>query len=478
MASLWLTVARYGEDQAHLVDSDEQHFYPNAYHYRQWVIDAFNRDLPYDDFVRYQLAADLMEGDASPNLAALGYLGLGPKYYQRTILQVKADEWEERVDMVSRSLLGLTVACARCHDHKYDPITARDYHALAGVFASLKLINRPEMELVRHEKSGNVIEVIPPPETLHLVEEGEVQDLPIFIRGDVENKGEIVPRGFLQILAEGLPQEFKHGSGRLELAEAIVSTQNPLTARVIVNRIWGTFFGRPLVATASNFGALGARPESPELLDDLAARFMENGWSMKGLIREIVLSATYRQGSVNPVVSMHDDPENVHLSRKSRRRMTAEMWRDAMLVASEGLEIKGGASGEVDDPSFLRRTVFGKISRLSLNPYLAQFDYPDANVHSAKRLVTTTPTQKLFFLNGSLIDSRAAALAEQLMSRSENGSRAQVLNLYERLFSRPATETEIELALAFLGNDGNPSKDDWHKYVQVLLTSNEMLYLD
>jgi cytochrome c553 len=482
MASLWLTMARYGEDQAHKVDFDESPFYPNAYHYRQWVIDAFNEDMPYDEFVRYQLAADSLEGSDGPNLAALGFVGLGHKYYHRDLPQVQADEWEERVDMVSRSLLGLTVACARCHDHKFDPITTKDYYALAGVFASVGYVNRPEMTLVKNTKD-QVIDVIPEPNTLHLIEDRNVRDLPVHIRGDADSPGEIVPRRFLRVLCESDPVPFTNGSGRLELAEAIVSPENPLTSRVFVNRVWGLFFGRPIVPTASNFGALGNRPSHPELLDDLSVRFVEWDWSVKSLVREIVMSATYRQDSVNPEVTADEDPENIYLSRKARRRLSAEMWRDALLSVTDGLILKGGPSGEVDQPDFLRRTVFGKVSRLELNPYLAQFDYPDANVHSAGRQITTTPTQKLFLLNSQLIDSRSEALAGVLVAGSSDRSRefdAEAVNaLYQKVYSRPPSSGEMELAQSFLeAGGGAPMKEDWQKYVQVLLTSNEMMYID
>lgn len=479
LASLWLTLVRYAEDQGHLVDNDESPFYPNAFHYRQWVIDAFNRDLSYDDFIRYQLAADKMEPADGPNQAALGYMGLGHKYYLRKELAVQADEWEERVDTVSRSLLGLTVACARCHDHKYDPISTRDYYALAGVFASTRLFNRPEMTLIRNPKNNLVIEVIPEPETLHLIEDHEVRDLPVYIRGDIERPGAIVPRGFLSILSskpEGR-REFKEGSGRLELANAIVQRDNPLAARVLVNRIWGLFFGRPMVSTPSNFGTLGTKPSHPALLDDLAVRFMDNGWSVKTLVRELVLSATYAQASVNPQVPPADDPENRWLSRMPRRRLTVEMWRDAVLTATEELVHEGGRSGEVDDPDFLRRAVFGKVSRLKLNPFLAQFDYPDANVHSAKRLVTTTPLQKLFMLNSPWINRRASTFADQRLQETSEDLERQISETYQRLFGRLPSNRELALGLVFF--EGNQAREEqWQKYAQVLLTCNEMLYLD
>jgi hypothetical protein len=301
VARLWLDLARYAEDQAHIVGKDESLFYPNAYVYRDWVIGALNQDLPYDRFIQLQLAADLLEGDDSPNIAALGLIGLGAKYYGRRSLQVMSDEWEDRVDVVSRGFLGLTVACARCHDHKFDPIGTEDYYALAGVFASTTMFNRPlspeaektegEQKDTKDFENGKKAsgEAKDPKQALHIVREGTPTDLNIFIRGSVDNKGPVAQRHFLRVLCAGEPQPFASGSGRRELAESIASSENPLTARVIVNRIWGLYFGRPLVATASNFGATGERPTHPELLDNLTLRFQESGWSLKWLAREIVL---------------------------------------------------------------------------------------------------------------------------------------------------------------------------------------------
>jgi hypothetical protein len=203
-------VARYAEDQAHIVGNNSSLFYPNAYLYRDWVINALNRDLPYDEFVRLQLAADLMESDDVPNQAALGFIGLGPKYYRRGDLAVMADEWEDRVDTVARGVLGLTVACARCHDHKFDPIATEDYYALAGVFASTEMFNRP-LEGRKAEKNGETKE---PRDALHIVRDKTPMDLAVFIRGDVGSKGPIVPRRFLQVLSDDSPETFRQGSGR------------------------------------------------------------------------------------------------------------------------------------------------------------------------------------------------------------------------------------------------------------------------
>ncbi len=234
----------------HIVGDDTSLCYPNAWKYRDWIIQALNDDLPYDRFIRLQLAADLLEPDEEANRVALGFVGLGPKYYRRNSPEVMADEWEDRVDVVSRGLLGLTVACARCHDHKFDPIRTEDYYALAGVFASTRLFNQPLSETVEKGKNDEAKKA---EDALHILKEGSPTDLPIYIRGDANNKGEVVKRRFLEIL-DPKKTPFQTGSGRLELANAIADQNNPLTARVIVNRVWGQYFGQSLVPTTSNFG--------------------------------------------------------------------------------------------------------------------------------------------------------------------------------------------------------------------------------
>ncbi len=475
LASLWLNVARYAEDQAHQVGSATQHFYPNAHLYRAWVIEAFNRDLPYDEFIRLQLAADAIEGPNSPNLPALGFLGLGHKYYSRGRLEVMADEWEDRVDTVTRGLLGLTVACARCHEHKYDPITMADYHALAGVFASTDMFNRPFDEAAyAKEKDKNKQPML----AMHVVKDGKVQDLPIFLRGDVEQKGEVVKRGFLEVLGKDGRREFQEGSGRRELAEAIVDQANPLTARVLVNRIWARVFGQSLVATPSNFGALGEKPTHPDMLDDLAARFMEGGWSIKALVRELVLSATYRQSSKNPRLSPETDPENRFYGRMARRRLDVEQFRDALLFVSGGLDQEGGRSLELNDPKNLRRTVYGRISRKELNSLMMQFDYPDANVHAAARASTTTPMQKLWMMNNPFVIERARRLSAELDDPSL-AREANVRRAYRSLYGRPPTGEEEALAATFLAEeDDGPGLSRWTQYAQILLAANEFLYVD
>jgi hypothetical protein len=336
----------------------------------------------------------------------------------RRFLGVTHDIIDDRIDVVTRGTMALTVACARCHDHKFDPIGTEDYYALAGVFASTSMFNRPltaEVEKAEDSQKDNKEfengkktsgEAKDPKQSLHIIHEGTPTDLNIFIRGSVDSKGPTVPRHFLRVLCQGDPQPFASGSGRRELAEAISSPENPLTARVIVNRIWGLYFGRPLAATASNLGAMGERPTHPELLDDLTLRFLEANWSVKWLTRQIVTSTAYRMssaergtGSAEQKSTPHSalrtpqllDPENRLLSHTNRRRLTVEQWRDSILAGTARLDSAiGGKSIDPQQPTERRRTIYSRASRLELNKLLAMFDYPDPNVHADRRVETTT----------------------------------------------------------------------------------------
>ena len=472
-ARLWLDVARYAEDQAHIVGKNSALFYPNAYLYRDWIIGAFNRDLPFNEFIQLQLAADLVDSGAESDLAALGFIGLGPKYYRRKDPRVMADEWEDRVDTVTRGFLGLTVSCARCHDHKFDPISTEDYYGLAGVFASTEMFNRP-----LEATDGAETPAEKPEEAMHIVRDRpEPNDLAVHLRGDPGNPGEVAPRGFLAVLnRNGEVPRFTEGSGRRELAEAIAHRENPLTARVLVNRLWGELFGTPLVATASNFGTLGSAPSHPELLDDLAVRFMDEGWSVKTLVRKLVLSSTYRQSCETPAAKRKKDPANSLYSRANRRRLSVEMWRDAIFAATGNLDLCiGGPSFEASDPNANRRAVYSRISRLKLDPMLALFDHPDANIHAAGRYKSTTPLQKLFAMNNPLMVRQAKRFAERLHREAPQSDHARIQRACRLLYGRAATATEEQLALDFLKAD---PESGWQHYGQVLLASNELLYLD
>jgi hypothetical protein len=260
------------------------------------------------------------------------------------------------------------------------------------------------------------------------------------------------------------------------LAQAIASRENPLTARVLVNRVWGQCVGRPLVGTPSNFGALGERPTHPDLLDDLAVRFMDSGWSLKWLLREITLSATYAQsGGTTPT-----DADNRLLGHMPRRRLSIEAWRDAVLSAAGRLDTAvGGPSIDPQDPAQRRRTVYSEVSRLDLNRMLALFDFPDPNAHSARRQETTTPLQKLFVLNSPFMAAQAAALVDRVGREVAGGgpdaNQRRIRRAYLLLYGRAASEAEARLGLAFLAG-GGPTR--WRQYAQVLLAANEMLYVD
>lgn len=468
-ARLWLDVARYAEDQAHIVGNNASLTYPNAYRFRDWVIGALNEDLPYDEFLRLQLAADLVDPKKTDAHFALGFMGLGPKYYRRGDLAVMADEWEDRVDTLTRGVLGLTVSCARCHDHFYDPIPTADYYALAGVFASTEMFNKPMRDDCEMQNDGNTKK---PDDADHLIREAKkMKHLPVYNRGDVTAPGDVVSRGFLTILGKGERVSFtEENSGRLDLANEIVSTENPLTARVWVNRVWGELTGRPLVGTTSNFGKLGEKPSHPELLDDLSYRFMHEGnWSLKWLVREIVLSSTYRQSSDRNAGAAESDPDNTKLARMNRRRLPVEMWRDSLLVAAGQLDRAiGGPSFDASDPAAHRRAVYAKVSRLQLDPMLALFDFPDPNLHSPGRSETTTPIQKLFVMNHPIIVDKASALADRMNGSPEDSVRMG----YEILFGRAPTSEELALGVSYLRDH------ELRDYAQALLATNEFAWLD
>lgn len=551
-ARFWLDKARYTDAIANFENSRG-----SPWLYRDWVVEAFLQDMPYDEFVKRQLAADLMPECGPKDRPALGFLGLSPTYWKELMLQrsliqtVVAEEWEERMDALGRTFLGLTLACARCHDHKFDPISQEDYYAVAGVLASTRTMDRPlvpekEFEPVRRarqqvadlekeletlrKKSGakkdgdktkdagtenqekideleKRIRAIKTGTTgfdqlmanavgeaaLYVLEDGpnrtkldyragQARDLPIHLRGNPANEGRIVPRGFLQVLSKNSRKQFHQGSGRLELAEAIVTEGSPLSARVMVNRIWEQHFGRGLVDTPSNFGARGSRPTHPELLDDLTARFIQNGWSMKWLHREIMLSATYQQSGDFVAANHRLDPENRWLWRMNRRRLDIEAWRDAMLAASGNLDLRqGGPPRDLGETSNLRRTIYGNINRTRVSDMLRLYDFPDPSIHGEQRVPTTTPTQQLFVLNSEFVQTQAANLLHRLKQECSSDFTAQVRQAHQWLFGRTASAQEIAWAKNFIRADAqktNANEKDWQLYLHALLGSNEFIFVD
>ncbi len=657
LARRWLDLARYADGQSSAYEDTPL---PNAWRYRDWVVDAFNRDLPFDQFVVAQIAADLLsEPEREMRLAALGFHAL-------------RDQDDDRVDVTGQALLGLTLACAQCHDHKFDPILQSDFYALQGVFDSSEAYSHPlapaeqvevyesakksaaeqelaidlflerernqlidvlmkrsadflvasyrvlseqaEPEMVaaeanldletlerwlaylragRHEHpyldewralmneacsleearraAGEFEHVLvsihqdkraiedrnyvklggaegtrtestllntnleflepvryylwrdmaaPPSEKrglpfvggvyhygpkqierflsgvwrehlerqraelerrqgqvpaqypfLHAYRDAETaKDARIAIRGDKKNLGPAVPRRFLVVLSAGQPAPFAQGSGRFELAQAIASPCNPLTARVFVNRLWQWRLGRGLVGTPSNFGQLGERPTHPELLDWLAAEFVESGWSIKALDRTILLSDAYRRSSRMLAANQDADADNRLLWRFNPvERLDAETVRDAMLAVSGQLDRTSGGPAHALEPENLRRTLYATVDRTNPNPVMELFDFPDSKSHAEARDVTVGPLQRLYFLNNPFVLAQSKALAERLAVEARASPEARVRFAYELLFSRPPEESELLAALAFV------ETDTWERYCQALLASSEFL---
>jgi hypothetical protein len=306
-----------------------------------------------------------------------------------------------------------------------------------------------------------------------------IADLPkpkeqhVWLRGNMDSPGEAAPPHFLAILSPGAPARFSPGRERLDLAEAIVAPANPLTSRVIVNRIWQQHFGQGIVRTPSNFGKQGDTPSHPELLDYLASRFMAEGWSLKKLHREMMLTSVYSLSTSNNEAGYAADPENRLLWRANRRRLDVESIRDSLLFVAGNLDLKAGGPASAFGPDNRRRTVYGFISRRRLDPVLALFDFPNPVVTSEQRLPTLVPLQKLFFMNSDFVMEQSKALARKLQESSGNDN-ARVVAAYRLLFQREPTDGERQLALEFLRD----SQNSWPQYAQVLLSSNEFSYLN
>ena len=303
----------------------------------------------------------------------------------------------------------------------------------------------------------------------------------VFVRGNPATQRELAPRRFLKILAGEAQPLFTAGSGRKELADAIASPDNPLTVRVIVNRIWQHHFGRGIVATPSNFGKQGQPPTHPALLDYLAGKFIASGWSIKSLHREIMLSATYQLSSVFNEANANLDGDNQYLWKMSRKRLDVEAWRDALLDVSGKLDrTLGGPSTDLADANNVRRTIYAKISRHDLDNLLRLFDFPDANISSEKRSETTVPQQQLFVLNSPFMVEQAKAFAARVQKESPANDEARINLAFMLAYSRPPGDDETQLGLAYLeSKDEEPSQlTRWERYAQVLLSGNEFMYLD
>ena len=540
----WLDLARYSESTG----GGRSALLPNAWRYRNFAIDSFNRDKPFGTFLRQQIAGDLLPAsnaaEETDNLVGTAFLVIGPKNLDLQDKELlRMNTVDEQIDTVTRVFLGLTVSCARCHDHKFDPIPARDYYALAGIFRStlslkrsnvstltrlnlpaeaehrraveehgqrsreldtrikaLRKIGEPsaeqKAELAARVKEFEVLASQAPPPlpiTLGVSDEAETGDYHLCIRGNVHQRGEQVPRGFLQVMMEDPddhPEIPEGRSGRLELAEWMSSSGHPLVARVWVNRIWHHLFGRGIVATVDNFGRRGSLPTHPELLDYLAWRFQRNGGSTKAVIREIVLSGAYQSASI-----ADEDSESIHFMGMPRRRITAESMRDAILQVSGRLEhryleslfpdsVKNDSALQkvpIDIPSLLSppyRSVYIPVLREEgLNPLLQVFDFAHPGFPVGRRNRSVLPTQALYLMNSSFVMEEAERAARRLLKETEGSpDEERIRRAWSRSLGRPPHPGEQERVLSFLA-EASEEDEAWGRIFHSLFCTVDFRYL-
>ncbi len=554
----WLDVVRYADTAG--CNSDFP--VPPAYKYRNWVIQSIQADMPFDQFLREQIAGDLLPANSDEErndlLIATGYLAIARRFASQT------NEFyltlDDTVDNLGKAVLGLSLGCARCHDHKYDPLPTRDYYSLYGIFKGSRFtfpgvevvpnprdyiplgtaeevkrwkdyeakLNDLDLELRRLEpltrgsKAGTndvakvkaEIEEIkkqqkkmqenpPQVELAYGVQEGSPADARIHKKGEPGSLGEIAPRGFLQVLGgQQLPKDCRE-SGRRELAEWITDPKNSLTARVMVNRLWQNHFGKGLVQTPNDFGFRGKPPTHPELLDFLAARFIESGWSLKAMHRMLLLSSSYQMSSAEHAANVAKDVNNDFLWRFDRRRLSAEELRDTVLLHSGTLDrAMGGAhpfpprekwnftqhTPFVADYPSDKRSVYLMQQRIRRNPYLDIWDGADPAAATGVRPISTTPIQALFMMNDPLVHDHAQKFARLLMAAApEDPERIRRAHL--QLFSRLPTREEIKdgqeylaIVTAALREAGTPADQlaevAWASYSRVLFGSNEFIFVD
>ncbi len=570
----------------------------HAWRYRDYVIDAFNRDKPYDRFVQEQVAGDVLafkdDAQRREQIVATGFLAIGPwALVDQDKVQLRMDVVDSQLDTLGRAFLGLTVGCARCHDHKFDPLPQREYYALAGIFRSTRTldarmsgvfsdVNRtplPEtseelreraealaawnrqyqqaladqagaaslveeletkvkalkgtgadpaaikdlndrLAAVRREfttaktEVGRVLHYAKPlpPMALALAEEPEPENARICLGGNPHSLGDEIPRGFLSLVPLDpnpkianrrlLGIGFQKSSGRIELARWLTDPANPLTAQVMANRIWHHLFSAGIVASVDNFGLLGERPSHPELLDHLALRLQRLDWSVKSLIREIVLSRTYRLAASHDERAAAVDPENRFLWRSHRRRLEAETIRDAVLLVSGSLDLRGGGpslpldsrgSVRMGQPPLLtpqlelpeslrfRRTVYLPTLRKSQLPevdVLNLFDFPDPNTVKGSRDVTTVPAQALYLMNSPFLIAQSRAAAQALLAKGDLTEEQRLQVFLLTALGRPASDADIERATSFLRDTeaGLGRTEAWARYCHAVFASSEFIF--
>ncbi|TWT93864.1 PSD1 and planctomycete cytochrome C domain-containing protein [Stieleria varia] len=540
----WLDVARYGESNGN-DGLGRNPTFPHAWRYRNYVIDSINDDTPYDQFLREQIAGDLMPSDSPDQrdrqLIATGFLAMTAKPAKAMNDDFDMDIVADQIDVVGSGVMGLSVACARCHDHKFDPVSMKDYYALAGVFTSTESM----WGVAGHEKLTapptdlHVLtaapKVLPPEDFVETVivldsatgipkaipkskwapgtplamgvrDRKEPADCKLNIQGSSKKLGEPVPRGFLpacKVCSEDegdAEPDFvvpPGQSGRLQLAQWLTHPQHPLTARVMVNRIWMHLFGNGLVRTPNDFGVYGQRPSHPELLDHLSSRFVRDGWSIKRLVRAIALSRIYQLSSSASDDLIQADEENFLLSRHSRRRLDAETLRDSMLQASGQLHLIASPGSIVQHRDILvnlagnlhqptpQRSVYLCYLRSSPPPSLAPFDLPDFTEVVAQRDDSTVPGQALYLLNSSVVVENATRLAERALAEQVSSAGSSVEQrirfVFRQALRREPSTSETDDATQFLRDMIDQLGDPlaaWSSVAQGLMISNEFRYVD
>ncbi len=407
-ARYWMDIVRYADNKGYVFQEDRE--YPHAYRYRDWLIKAFNSDMGYDRFLQLQLAADRLDPENKEgHLDAMGMMTLG-----RRFLNNPNDIADDRIDVMTRGFMAMTVGCARCHDHKFDPIKMADYYSLHGVLVNSK------------EPGGD-------PSPLRMVDKEDPKPSYIFLRGQPGNRGDTIERKFVSFLSKE-PVPLNTGSGRIDVANAIASQQNPLTARVYVNRVWDWIMGAPFVDSTSDFGLRCESPLQQDLLDHLAIEFVREGWSTKKLIQRIVTSATYRQTSEQRSDGLAKDPENRLWWKANRGRMELESYLDAMLVTTGEMDRSiGGASVKIHEAPYpKRRTMYAYIDRQNLPGLFRSFDFANPDSHSPRRAVTTVPQQGLFALNSGWVRHVASRLGDQATEQVAKQDKGKYVRMMRR----------------------------------------------
>jgi hypothetical protein len=510
----WMDLVRYADTAG----ENSDYPIPQVYRYRNYIIDAFNSDKPYDEFLQEQIAGDLLpaanDAERNEHIIATGYVAISRRFGSVLENYPQHLTIEDTIDNLGRVVLGLTLSCSRCHDHKFDPLLQTDYYGIYGIFESTKYafpgieldkIPRDFVALIEDSKPGK--------ELAYAVVDDKVGDAYLQIRGEPKQPGDIVPRKFIDLFGgQRLTDEQSKQSGRLQLAQWLTARENPLTARVMVNRIWQYHFGSGLVKTPSDFGARGLPPTHPELLDWLATRFMEGGWSIKQMHRLVMNSRVYHlaskldsipPSSLIPHPSSIDPNNDLHW-RFNRHRLDAESLRDALLMISGELDTSMMNEPHPFPPTDKwqftqhhpfrdsydsnRRSVYLMTARLNARPFFTTFDGADRNASTARRDSSVTSVQSLYLLNDEFVHQRGTAFAQRILDEEES-SDARLSFAFELATGRQPTSEEQSMAEGFFGQlreklqacgtpDNEVDRECWTSFARVLFRTNEFLYVD